>query len=80
LSTDRLAWGGFDLDSSSATARLPGPVVSGANELRNHYGPGYRIYCQQRGVTLVVQLAGGDKGSQAAGIKMAKRLAAEHVP
>ncbi len=53
------------------------PVGDGIRELRIHYGPGYRVYYQQRGATIIVLLCGGDKGSQAKDIKTAKRLAAE---
>jgi putative addiction module killer protein len=53
------------------------PVGQGISELRIHHGPGYRIYFQRRGDTLVILLCGGDKGSQANDIKTAKRLAAE---
>lgn len=53
------------------------PVGDGISELRIHYGPGYRVYYQQRGATIIVLLCGGDKGSQAKDIKTAKRLAAE---
>jgi putative addiction module killer protein len=53
------------------------PVGEGINELRIHYGPGYRIYFQRRGQTVIVLLSGGDKGSQARDIKAAKRLADE---
>ena len=51
------------------------PVGDGISELRIHYGPGYRVYFQQRGTTLIVLLCGGDKGSQDRDIKTAKRLA-----
>ena len=53
------------------------PVGDGISELRIHYGPGYRVYYQRRGATIIVLLCGGDKGSQAKDIKTAKRLAAE---
>jgi putative addiction module killer protein len=52
------------------------PVGDGVSELRIHYGPGYRVYFQQRGNTLIVLLCGGDKGTQASDIKRAKQLAA----
>lgn len=53
------------------------PVGKGISELRIHHGPGYRIYFQQRGKTIVVLLCGGDKSTQAKDIKAAKRLADE---
>jgi putative addiction module killer protein len=59
---------------------LPGdiaPVGNGVSELRIHYGPGYRIYLQQRGAILVVLLCGGDKSTQARDIVLAKKLAQE---
>jgi putative addiction module killer protein len=51
------------------------PVGEGVSELRIHYGPGYRVYFQQRTRTLVVLLAGGDKSTQARDIKTALQLA-----
>jgi putative addiction module killer protein len=59
---------------------LPGdiaPVGNGVSELRIHYGPGYRVYLQQRGTILVVLLCGGDKSTQARDIVLAKKLAQE---
>jgi len=47
---------------------LPGdiaPVGNGISELRIHYGPGYRVYLQQRGTILVILLCGGNKSTQA---------------
>lgn len=51
------------------------PVGDGISELRIHYGPGYRVYFQKRGSTIVVLLCGGDKSTQAKDIKTAKHLA-----
>lgn len=50
-------------------------VGEGVSELRIHYGPGYRVYFQQRGRTLIVLLAGGDKSTQSKDIAAALRLA-----
>lgn len=54
------------------------PVGSGVSELRIDYGPGYRVYLTQRGLEVVILLAGGDKRTQSkdieAAIEMAKRL------
>ncbi len=51
------------------------PIGEGISELRIHYGPGYRVYFQKRGSTIIVLLCGGDKGSQKRDIRTAKRLA-----
>lgn len=53
------------------------PVGGGISELRLHYGPGYRIYFQERKGTIVLLLCGGDKSTQAKDIMTAKRLAEE---
>ncbi len=52
-------------------------VGEGVSELRIHYGPGYRVYFQKSGSTIIVLLCGGDKSTQTKDIKAAKRLAKE---
>ncbi len=51
------------------------PVGERVSELRIDYGPGYRVYFTNRGASVVILLAGGDKRSQAADIRTAIRLA-----
>ena len=50
-------------------------VGEGVFEMREHFGPGWRMYCVQRGETLIVMLAGGDKSTQQADIRRAIALA-----
>ncbi|MGN6251381.1 MAG: type II toxin-antitoxin system RelE/ParE family toxin [Marmoricola sp.] len=53
------------------------PVGNGISEMRIDYGPGYRVYFQKRGDTLVVLLCGGDKSTQPKDIENAERIAKE---
>ena len=46
-----------------------------AFEMRIHYGPGYRVYFVQRGMEIVILLAGGNKSTQAKDIKTALEIA-----
>ena len=51
-------------------------VGDGVFEMRELFGPGWRLYYVARGGTLIVMLGGGDKSTQAADIAAAKALAA----
>lgn len=51
------------------------PVGDGVQELRLHFGRGYRIYYLWRDGILIVLLNGGDKSSQVRDIAKAKQLA-----
>lgn len=45
--------------------------------MRIDFGPGYRIYFTQRGLEIVLLLAGGNKSTQQKDIKTALELARE---
>ena len=49
------------------------PVGDGVYEMREHFGPGWRMYCAKRGETLIMMLGGGDKGSQKNDIATARQ-------
>lgn len=52
------------------------PVGSGVHEMRENFGPGWRLYYVKRGAVLIVMLGGGDKSTQLADISRAIKLAA----
>jgi putative addiction module killer protein len=75
---DRQARARIDIRIRRLSLGNPGdvkPVGEGVSELRIDYGPGYRVYFVQRGKTVVVLLAGGDKRTQGSDIKTALELA-----
>lgn len=52
------------------------PVDEGVFEMREHFGPGWRMYYVQRGAVLIVMLGGGDKSTQPTEFARAVKLAA----
>ena len=75
---DRQAKARIDIRIRRLSTGNPGdvkPVGQGVSELRIDYGPGYRVYFVQRGETLIILLAGGDKRTQEQDIKTALDLA-----
>jgi putative addiction module killer protein len=75
---DRQAKARIDIRIRRLSMGNPGDVKSvgqGVSELRISYGPGYRVYFTQKGETLIILLAGGDKRTQQKDIKIAIALA-----
>jgi putative addiction module killer protein len=50
-------------------------LTDGVSELKIDFGPGYRVYYAQRGTSLLLLLACGDKSTQQKDIAMAIHLA-----
>ncbi len=50
-------------------------VGEGVFEMREFFGPGWRMYYLHTEATIIVMLGGGDKSSQKEDIKAAKQLA-----
>jgi putative addiction module killer protein len=50
-------------------------VGEGIFEMREHFGPGWRMYYVQRGGVVIVLLGGGDTSSQPADIARAVKIA-----
>ena len=75
---DRVARARIDARIRRLSLGNPGdvrPIGEGVSELRIDQGPGYRVYFVQRGQTLVILLAGGDKQTQDRDVKRALDLA-----
>ena len=53
------------------------PVGESVLELRMTFGSGYRVYFIERGLEIIVLLAGGDKSTQSNDIKKAIELSKE---
>ena len=50
------------------------PVGGGVFEMREDFGPGWRMYYVRRGDAVIMMLGGGDKSTQARDIEAAKVL------
>lgn len=53
-------------------------VGDGVQELRIHFGPGYRVYFGRENERVVILLSGGDKASQDRDIERAKEFWRDH--
>ena len=51
------------------------PLLEGVFEMREHFGPGWRMYYVQRDDVLIIMVGGGDKSTQQADIARAMALA-----
>lgn len=51
------------------------PIGDGVYEMREFFGPGWRMYYLQQGEQLIIMLGGGDKSAQNKDIATAKTLA-----
>lgn len=51
------------------------PVGNNVFEMRENFGPGWRMYYAKRGDVIIVMLGGGDKSTQSADIARAIRYA-----
>jgi putative addiction module killer protein len=74
---DRAAKARIDIRIRRLSLGNPGDVKAvgdGVSELRIDYGPGYRLYFAQRGLNLILLLAGGNKSTQEKDIKTAKEI------
>jgi putative addiction module killer protein len=56
------------------------PVGDGVYEMREHFGPGFRMYYAMNGKTVILMLGGGSKSGQQGDIERAKEVAARYLP
>ena len=52
-------------------------VGDGVFEMREFFGPGWRMYYVQQGKVLIIMLGDGDKATQQADIEVSKKLAVQ---
>jgi putative addiction module killer protein len=52
-------------------------VGDGVFEMREFFGPGWRMYYVQQGNVLIIMLGGGEKATQQADIEISKKLATQ---
>lgn len=52
-------------------------VSDGVFEMREFFGPGWRMYYVQQGKVLIIMLGGGDKATQQVDIEVSKKLAVQ---
>ncbi len=52
-------------------------VGDGVFEMREFFGPGWRMYYVQHGKVLIIMLGGGDKAMQQVDIETSKKLAGQ---
>ena len=50
-------------------------VGDGVFEMREFFGPGWRMYYVQHGKVIIIMLGGGDKATQQSDIEISKKLA-----
>ena len=53
------------------------PMGEGVMEMREFFGPGWRMYYVRQGSAIIVMLGGGDKSTQERDIERAKAMALE---
>jgi len=54
------------------------PAGEGISEMREDYGPGYRVYYKETKKEIIILLSGGDKRGQQADIANAKKIAKQY--